>query len=289
MNKSDSDNNKIEQLRKKLSDHLSSERKNSFGQLDGSMEQYLFERFWQADTQKKRVMNLKKLGILPGSRILDLAAGHGQFVEVALKEKYDCFGIEPDSWILSFAKERFAALKLPPFYAERIIAGVGESLPFDDNAFDYVVSYQTLEHVQSPDKVIAEMLRVTRQGGAIYIQCPDYRSTFEAHYYLPWLPLFPRCLAKIYLRMLGRPTAGLDTIQYITKPKIFRWLNQIEKKWGYQLIPMDLDRSAFENKLRRRGLPQLPLAFAVWRLLQWIKQLGRSEITIKLFIRVLGK
>lgn len=283
------ENDKLEQLRDKLSHHIANRRREFWGHLSEQKAKYLLDRFWIADIQTERVKKLKDIGILPGSRILDLAAGYGHFVHRAVERGYDCFGVEPDQFVVSFAKERFAALGLPLSYSERIVTGVGEAIPFDDGAFHFVVSYQTLEHVQYPYKVLAEMIRVAQVGGGVYIRCPDYRSTFEGHYYLPWLPLFPRVAAKAYLRMLGRPEAGLDTIQYVTKPKILGWLNHIEKERGYRLMVIDIDQLIFQNAIRRRNIPQVPFAFSLYQFREYIKALGHREISVNLFIRILAK
>ena len=289
MEKHNNVNGKLEQLRKKLEDNILVRRKEFWGGLSEQKAAYLFDRFWIADIQTERVKKLQDIGMLPGDRILDLAAGYGHFVHRAVERGYDCFGVEPDQFVVSFAKERFAALGLPLSYSERIVAGVGEDIPFGDGAFHFVVSYQTLEHVKYPYKVLAEMIRVARVGGGVYIRCPDYRSTFEAHYYLPWFPLFPRVAAKAYLRMLGRPEAGLDTIQYVTKPKILGWLSRIEKERECRLMVIDIDQLIFQNALRRRHIPYVSFAFSIYRFWEYIKALGRREINVNLFIRILEK
>jgi SAM-dependent methyltransferase len=181
----------------------------------------------------------------PGSkRILDLASGCGTFVFYGLANGYDVYGIEPSSW-----KNRFNQLKAREFgypldWCSRFVAAVGESLPFRDCFFDCVSSYQTLEHVQSPEAVVSEMVRVTRPGGKVLLRFPDYRSTFEGHYLLPWLPMFPRRLAKIYLRGLNRPTIGLDTLKYTTVGRVKSWSKSASKKLGCHVTVWEQGRKA---------------------------------------------
>ncbi len=45
-------------------------------------------------------------------------------------------------------------------------------LPFPTNAFDLVVSQETVEHVADPFEAVREMARVLRPGGRIYLQLP---------------------------------------------------------------------------------------------------------------------
>lgn len=46
-------------------------------------------------------------------------------------------------------------------------------LPFDDDAFDVVVSFQVIEHVVAVDRYLAEIRRVLRPGGTFLCVTPD--------------------------------------------------------------------------------------------------------------------
>ena len=95
-----------------------------------------------------------------------------------------------------------------------------------------VTTYQTLEHVNDVQKCLEECLRVTKIGGGIHIICPDYRSTFEGHYLLPWLPLLPLKIAKTYAKFCGKNPGYLDTLNYTTSRMIRKNLikNEIVEK-----------------------------------------------------------
>ncbi|HEX3387297.1 MAG TPA: class I SAM-dependent methyltransferase [Mucilaginibacter sp.] len=58
----------------------------------------------------------------------------------------------------------------------------GESLPFKDKEFDYVICCQVLEHVENPVKFLAEQFRVAKRG---YIETPsllgEYLFPRESH------------------------------------------------------------------------------------------------------------
>lgn len=161
-------------------------------------------------------------------RILDMAAGVGTFVLRGLIKGYDVYGIEPEEWKLTYFRAKVTELGLPEHYKSRIIKGVGEQLPFADSSFDYIMSWQTLEHVQNVERCISEMIRVLKKGGKLRIRCPDYGCSFyDPHYRLPFLPKMNKKLARIYLKILGRPTLGLYTLQWITKKQIAKSLEKI--------------------------------------------------------------
>ena len=78
----------------------------------------------------------------------------------------------------------------------------------------------------------------------ILLQFPDYRSSFEGHYRLPWIPLFPRMLARFYLKIMGRPLLGLNTINYVTKRNVMNLIRKID----YQKEVIDLDKVFFQRR-----------------------------------------
>jgi SAM-dependent methyltransferase len=173
-------------------------------------------------------------------------------------------------------------------WLDRFHVGVGESLPFEDDWFDCVSTYQTLEHVNDILQCLKEMVRVTRPGGGIHILCPDYRSTYEGHYRLPWLPLLPKSIAASYLRILGRPTAGLDTIHYTTLPMIRGILEEIDRQSAKRLRIVDLDRQAFEAAAARRNIPAIGPVYTLSRLRNFIRSPFRYELRVNLLVSIEG-
>jgi SAM-dependent methyltransferase len=240
---------------------------------------------WMADdtNSKHRFDTIEEN--LPGARrVLDMASGCGTAVFYGLLHGYDMTGIDPERWKHTFNEMKAAELGYPPEWLQRFREGVGEALPFPDDDFDCVTSYQTLEHVQDLELVIAEMIRVTRPSGGIHIRCPDFRGTFEGHYRLPWIPLLPRPVARAYLRALDRPTAGLDTIQYVTTGRIARLLREAEAAWpGCRLRIVDLDVAALEAR------PRLPGEVLWLRAKRYARALFREETSVNLFVHVEAK
>jgi ubiquinone/menaquinone biosynthesis C-methylase UbiE len=155
-----------------------------------------------------------------GKKILDFASGVGTFVLHGLNKGYDVYGVEPSEWKLEYVKNKIRDKSYPTSYVDRFVKGVGESLPFDDDSFDFITSYQTLEHVQDIETCLYEMFRVLKPGGRLWLQAPDYNSWFEPHYRLPFLPTMNRSLAKFYLNLISRPSAGLSTLQWTTAKKV---------------------------------------------------------------------
>lgn len=100
---------------------------------------------------------------------LEIGCGNG-VVRHFLNRDVEYWGTDPDKdWILhplfSFAQDIFPCLKEPfPF-----IQGVGENLPFKDEAFDNVIITATLDHVNSPSLVFEESYRVLKNKGQMLL------------------------------------------------------------------------------------------------------------------------
>jgi 2-polyprenyl-3-methyl-5-hydroxy-6-metoxy-1,4-benzoquinol methylase len=100
------------------------------------------------------------------------------------------------------------------------VRAASEALPFRDGAFALVHCFSVIEHVASVDATVAEMVRVTRRGGAIYVHTPNAWSLYEGHYKLFWIPFLPGPLARAYLSLRGRPTAYLKTLRRLTTDRL---------------------------------------------------------------------
>jgi SAM-dependent methyltransferase len=177
------------------------------------------------------------------SRLLDLGCGVGSFVVACRKLGLQCFGVEPDRIgngtelsAIQIARRRWAE---PVF-----LAGTGENLPFRDGSFDLVMMNQVIEHVSDQAAVIQEAARVLRPGGVLYVACPNYLRCYEPHYKIFWLPLLPKSLGRLYLRLRGRSSVMLDQISYTTNRRVRSVLCGLGG--GYTAV--DLHREEFLRK-----------------------------------------
>jgi SAM-dependent methyltransferase len=67
----------------------------------------------------------------------------------------------------------------------RTVAAIGEELPFEDAAFDVVLSDNVIDHAEKPLKIVDELTRVLKPGGLLYftvnIHHPFYHAASKAH------------------------------------------------------------------------------------------------------------
>lgn len=97
-------------------------------------------------------------------KVLDVGCGTGQVVERLNNDGYKTWGVEVSEPNIKHAQAR----------TERCQLYDGTRLPFENNSFDIVGSFNVLEHVEDPQLFIAELVRVTRPGGRIVISSPNF-------------------------------------------------------------------------------------------------------------------
>ena len=144
--------------------------------------------------------------------ILNLGCGTGGFNAAAVETGASVIGVDADADAVAICALR----------GGRYVRAEGEALPFRDGAFALVHCFSVIEHVRSVERTVAEMVRVTRPGGAVYVHTPSAWSLYEGHYKLFWLPFLPRPLARLYLKARGRPTDYLGTLRRLTAARLAR-------------------------------------------------------------------
>jgi SAM-dependent methyltransferase len=106
---------------------------------------------------------LARIAAAPGTRMLDVACGAGQLAIPAARAGVRATGVDIASNLVEQARARAAAEGLDARFDE----GDAEMLPYEDAAFDLVVSLFGAMFAPQPDRVAAELLRVCRPGGRI--------------------------------------------------------------------------------------------------------------------------
>lgn len=158
---------------------------------------------------KYRIDKLDKLINIQNKKLLDVGSGWGEYVVEAYERGAIAYGVDPDAELLEISNLLIGKRGI-------FRKGYAEKVPFEDNSFDIVICCDVLEHVNDPRESIREMMRVLKEGGSLYLLVPNYLYPREAHYKIRWVPLMPKSIAKIYLRLLRRNPSFIESINYIT-------------------------------------------------------------------------
>jgi SAM-dependent methyltransferase len=102
-------------------------------------------------------------GIAEPGRLLDVGSGPGLLLSVARSRGWEASGLDINPWAAEFARERVGV----PVTVETL-----EQAGLASSCLDAVTMLDLLEHVPSPDPLLAEAARATRPGGALAVLTP---------------------------------------------------------------------------------------------------------------------
>ncbi len=101
--------------------------------------------------------------VRPGAKVLDVACGTGVVAVTAARLGARVTGLDFTPELLERARENSALAGVSVSWHE----GDAENLPFEDGAFDYVLSQFGHMFAPRPEVAIAEMIRVLAPGGTL--------------------------------------------------------------------------------------------------------------------------
>lgn len=124
--------------------------------------------------------------------------------------------------IVPHYKEEAEALAQQLGYADRFTFIVGDAAQtgFPENSFDTIIMNDAMEHVDRPDLVLAEVRRILKPGGRLYVNFPPYYHPFGAHLSdliaIPWVHMFfsEDTLVAAYKELCKTVPDGADRIAF---------------------------------------------------------------------------
>lgn len=161
-------------------------------------------------------------------------------------------GIDIAADAVAYARKKF---KIPNLEFSVIAAVEDQPLPFTDQSFDVVLSFQVLEHVPDVGRYLAEIGRVLRTGGVFVVATPD-RSSRLLPMQKPWNmyhlheysdvelkdTLSTRFSRVIIKRMSGRPdviaieTRRTRRLRWVLLPLTLPFMPEAIRVGGLQLV-----------------------------------------------------
>jgi phosphatidylethanolamine/phosphatidyl-N-methylethanolamine N-methyltransferase len=126
---------------------------------------WFYDAFFGPTLHPGRVQAIRRLGIAPGDRVLEVGVGTG--INACLYPS-DCHvtGIDFSAPMLEKARERFARKGVENVRLQEMDAA---SLKFASDTFDIVYAPYVISVVADPVAVVREMQRVCKPGGRIVV------------------------------------------------------------------------------------------------------------------------
>jgi ubiquinone/menaquinone biosynthesis C-methylase UbiE len=123
-------------------------------------------------------VDFRRLGIGPGSKVIDVGCGAGRHSYQAYRLGADVIAFDQDAAELTNVETMLQAMRAageaPPSATAQTVVGDALALPYSDNTFDCVIASEILEHIPDDATAIAELVRVLKPGGALAVTVPRW-------------------------------------------------------------------------------------------------------------------
>ncbi|OHB79430.1 MAG: hypothetical protein A2Z25_17650 [Planctomycetes bacterium RBG_16_55_9] len=138
-------------------------------------QQELYDAGWRQELQAGKEergnlqMNLEFLAqtnvLKPGDKVLEIGCGIGSVVFELSKQGYDVTGTDISGEAIAYGLKKYGGIRLE--------VQAAETLPYEDESFDVVLSFDLFEHIAQIDRHVSEVRRVLRPGGSYLFQTPN--------------------------------------------------------------------------------------------------------------------
>lgn len=143
------------------------------------------------------VQHFRGVQDLSGLRVVDCGCSGGIIADELHAAGATVIGLDIDVPGVRAARARFGA-------SASFVCADAERIPLATGSADVVICNHIYEHVVDPDRLLAELRRVVRPDGVLYLGLANRLGVIEPHYRLPFLSWLPRQVAHRYVRVLGR-------------------------------------------------------------------------------------
>jgi len=117
----------------------------------------------------------KYINVVPGSSILEIGPGRGDFADICLARGLEYLAVEASEEMAGALEKRGA----------RTIRAMAPPLPRIESQFDFVLMINVMEHMNSMQdalQITREIKEVLKPGGRFVICSPDYLN-WRAHFF----------------------------------------------------------------------------------------------------------
>jgi len=105
--------------------------------------------------------------LVKGRKVLDAACGEGYGSALLAKSAAAVTGVDVSADAVAHASARYTRPNVTFIESDCL------SMPFDDGEFDCIVSFETLEHLEEQEGLLAEFRRVLNPKGFLLVSTPD--------------------------------------------------------------------------------------------------------------------
>lgn len=207
-----------------------------------------------------------------GVRLIEIGSKNGLFLQECAAAGMDVTGTEIVADRVAWMRAEYPHLQ--------ILQNSARSIPAPSNTYDFVVSFQVLEHVSHLSATLDECIRILKPGGYMYHICPNYKSFYEGHYRVLWIPFLRKRGGTLYLRLLGKQPEYFRRSVFPVTPGRLRSL--LHHKNDVEII--SLGGAAFLKRFRLRQIRKVHNR-ALQRALMLLYRIGSPA---RFLLRIIG-
>jgi 2-polyprenyl-3-methyl-5-hydroxy-6-metoxy-1,4-benzoquinol methylase len=159
------------------------------------------------------------------NRILDVGCGNGDFLQVAKELGWEIYGTEFTEDAARHAREKGAHMFVGPLDASAIAV----------KDFDIIVSFEVMEHINTPVEQATHIFNLLRSGGLFYFTTPNFNA-----------------LERYYLKADYPVISYPEHLIYWTPRTISLLLTSIGFK-KIKVLTTGINLSSFKSKNKRKG------------------------------------
>lgn len=123
---------------------------------------------------QRSILAYKEAAKIVSGKVLEIGTGSGYGVDVISPEaekfttidKFEC-GLD----LSEYENVEFKQMNVPPFTG------------LEDNSFDFVITFQVIEHIQKDKDFVSEIYRVLKPGGKLIVTTPNIKTSITRN---PW-------------------------------------------------------------------------------------------------------
>ncbi len=104
-------------------------------------------------------------------KVLDMGCGSGYGTRHICTVAQEAHGFDVAEDAIAYARERYQSANLHYHHAP-----LGSPLPFPDESFDVILSFQVIEHIKNDEAYLLEARRLLREGGILIVITPDRKN-----------------------------------------------------------------------------------------------------------------
>ncbi len=141
-------------------------------------------------------------------RVLEIGTGSGYGVEVIAPTVSEFVTIDKFQSAVDFAaypNAEFLQHNVPP-------------LPFEDETFDCVISFQVIEHIKDDSRLVSEVQRVLKRGGKFIVSTPNIKMSLTRN---PWH--IREYTASEFHALLSAQFSGVEQLGVVGNAKIMEY------------------------------------------------------------------